>query len=96
MKLTKEDILKAIECCANKYSCNECPVDCMDKTIVKESCTRFLLKSCRDLINKPDNAIDIHKIIDEAMEKKDRSVTIFIGVQGTTVNVYPYQETKPH
>jgi predicted amidophosphoribosyltransferase len=38
--------------------------------------------------------VDIHKIIDDAMEKKDRSVTIFIGKEATTVSVYPYDD-KP-
>ena len=32
---------------------------------------------------------DIHKLIDDAMEKKDRSVTIFFGKHGTSVSVYP-------
>ena len=32
---------------------------------------------------------DIHKLIDDAMEKKDRSVTIFFGKLGTSVSVYP-------
>lgn len=38
--------------------------------------------------------IDIHKIIDDAMEKKDRSVMIFIGEHGTSVNVNPYKDDK--
>ena len=48
-------------------------------------------------INKKDNAnnIDIHRIIDEAMEKKDRMVTIFISEVGTTVSVQPIGES-PH
>lgn len=43
--------------------------------------------------SKPATDVDIHKIIDDAMEKKDRSVTIFIGKEGTTVSVYPYEDT---
>lgn len=38
--------------------------------------------------------VDIHKIIDDAMTKGDRSVSIFIGPLGTTINVYPYVEEK--
>lgn len=38
--------------------------------------------------------VDIHKIIDDAMEKKDRSITIFIGEAGTSVYVNPYED-KP-
>lgn len=39
---------------------------------------------------------DIHKIIDDAMEKKDRAVMIFISDVGTTVNVHPIDDHKPH
>mgnify|MGYP003312296496 FL=1 len=38
-----------------------------------------------------DNQIDIHKLIDEAMEKKDRYVSIYIGEFATTVSVHPTQ-----
>lgn len=41
---------------------------------------------------KPATDVDIHKIIDDAMEKKDRSVTIFINKDATTVSVYPYED----
>ena len=36
-------------------------------------------------------SIDIHKLIDEAMEKKDRSVHIFIGAFGTNVQIEPFE-----
>lgn len=36
--------------------------------------------------------IDIHKIIDDAMEKRDRTVFIYIGEHGTTVNITPFEE----
>lgn len=36
--------------------------------------------------------VDIHRIIDEAIEKKDRSVSIFIGKDCTSINVYPYED----
>lgn len=38
--------------------------------------------------------IDIHKIIDDAMEKKDRSVMLYIGENGTSVYVNPYKDDK--
>ena len=38
--------------------------------------------------------VDIHKIIDDAMEKKDRYVTIFISKEGTTINVHPYEDKE--
>lgn len=41
-----------------------------------------------------DTNFDIHKIIDDAMEKKDRYVTVYIGKHGTSVNVYPVDESK--
>lgn len=33
--------------------------------------------------------VDIHKIIDDAMEKKDRTVNIYIGESGTSIYVSP-------
>ena len=38
---------------------------------------------------------DIHKIIDDAMEKKDREVTIFISKDHTHITVSPREDTKP-
>lgn len=38
---------------------------------------------------KEDNRADIHKIVDEAMARKDRYVSIYFGSQGTSVTVYP-------
>lgn len=35
------------------------------------------------------NIFDIYKLIDDAMEKKDRYVTIYVGEEGMTVSVYP-------
>ena len=43
---------------------------------------------------RDSNPVDIHKIIDDAMGKKDRSVTMFINKDATTVSVYPYED-KP-
>jgi hypothetical protein len=34
----------------------------------------------------------IQKLIDDAVNKKDRSVSIFIGAQGTSISVYPLTE----
>ena len=45
-----------------------------------------------DKTEEPKNetpTVDIHKIIDDAMEKHDRSVSIFISPDGITINVYP-------
>ena len=97
MKLTKEEILKATECYFDNCSCQGCPMDSVKKSEMKDrTCVQFLLGQYRELIKEPVSTIDIPKIIDEAMDKKNRSVTVFVGPQGTTVNVYPYQETKPH
>lgn len=41
------------------------------------------------------NKEDIHKIIDDAMEKKDRDVTIFIGKDLIHITVTPLENTKP-
>lgn len=39
--------------------------------------------------------VDIHKIIDDAMEKGDRSVYILIHNGGMSVTINPYMEEKP-
>lgn len=36
----------------------------------------------------------IHRIIEHAMEKRDRSVSIFFGEGGVSLNVYPYSEEE--
>ena len=41
------------------------------------------------------NKKDVHKIIDDAMEKKDRDVSIFIGKDLIHVTVTPLENTKP-
>ena len=41
------------------------------------------------------DAVDIHKIIDDAMEKGDRSVYILIHSGGMSVTINPYVEEKP-
>ena len=40
------------------------------------------------------DAVDIHKIIDDAMEKGDRSVYILIHSVGMSVTINPYVEEK--
>lgn len=46
---------------------------------------------------KEEPVIDINKIIDDAMEKKDRTVSIYIGRGGVvSINVQPYEMEVPH
>lgn len=42
---------------------------------------------------KIDEAL-IHRIIEHAMEKRDRSVSIFFGKDGVSLNIYPYPEEE--
>lgn len=42
-----------------------------------------------------ESPIDIHKLIDDAMEKKDRCLNIFITNVATSVYVYPCDDTEP-
>lgn len=96
-KLTKEEFLTCLEHCLDAGTCDGCPL--VKETFTnlgKTSCTRFMLIQLRELFPILNSTIDIPRIIDEAMEKKNRSVTVFVGPQGTTVNVYPYQEAKPY
>jgi hypothetical protein len=39
--------------------------------------------------------VDIHKLIDDAMEKKDRNVAILISPIGIKIDIYPYKDDKP-
>ncbi len=41
------------------------------------------------------NNVDINKIVDDAIEKKDRQVCIFISDVGTTVKVQPLSASDP-
>lgn len=36
----------------------------------------------------------IHQIIDNAMEKHDRSVFLYFGESGVSLNIYPYSEEE--
>lgn len=45
---------------------------------------------------KKDPHVDIHKIIDDAMEKRDRTVSIYIGEAGVSVTVSPADQDKVH
>lgn len=44
---------------------------------------------------KPSNQIDLHKLVDDAMEKKDREVSIFIMNDSTSVYVRPVGSSDP-
>lgn len=45
--------------------------------------------------NPRTDSVDIHKIIDDAMAKGDRSVYILIHSGGMSVTINPYAEEKP-
>lgn len=46
-------------------------------------------------VDKPKKpAVSVHKIINDAMKKKDRYVSLFIGPYGTSVSVYPYSDEE--
>lgn len=58
------------------------------------------MELCPMIKNTPaDNTntqVDIHKIIDDAMEKKDRTVCVFMTQYGVRIQVDPIDEHKPH
>ena len=87
------------------YKCDGCGkmVNCEHvelvegKGLCRECSSKHWEKEREKSFEKPVKTatdVDIHKIIDDAMEKKDRSVTIFISKDATTVSVYPYED-KP-
>ena len=59
----------------------------------EENCTKCWNSEAPN--TEPTTEIDIHKIIDDAMEKKDREVMIFISKDHTNVSVIPVNSTKP-
>ena len=38
-----------------------------------------------------NSKLNIHDIIDDAMNKKDRVITIYFGAEGATVSIYPLE-----
>ena len=40
---------------------------------------------------RSNSKLNIHDIIDDAMNKKDRIITIYFGDEGTTVSIYPLE-----
>ena len=42
----------------------------------------------------PDRNIDLNKLMDECLKRKDRYVAIFVGENGTSISIYPYTEKE--
>ena len=63
---------------------------------------RYLGLEIADFVNggdgmiKKDNVTDIHKMIENAMEKKDRYVTIYFGEDSTSATIYPITGESTH
>lgn len=83
--------------------CVGCPGDSFDGApkIGERGCIWPSASRCSECWNrempdtKPKTDVDIHKLIDDAMEKKDREVTIFISKDHTHITVSPRENTKP-
>ena len=43
---------------------------------------------------KPEEQKFIHDVIDDAMEKKDRYVSLYFGEYGCSVSIYPINEDE--
>lgn len=79
--------------CPSGYNYLPDPDECHD---VADYCTKCWDREIPDTEEKKEEPkIDIHKIIDDAMEKRDRSVSIYIGQSCVTVNVTPYEKEEP-
>jgi hypothetical protein len=59
------------------------------------NCSKCWDREIPETDNKKSCDIDLHKLIDDAMEKKDRRVHIFITKDATSVNVEPLVESNP-
>ena len=69
--------VKYKQCVTDEYDTPNCTV-CWDQEVNNVEAT--------------DMQIDIHKIIDDAMEKKDRCVSLYISESGVSVTVTPLEE----
>lgn len=79
------------EKCPHHYGYLEKPEDCAK--LACDACWDREIPGTEPTPEEPK--IDIHKIIDDAMEKGDRSVSIYIGQSCVTVNVTPYEKEEP-
>lgn len=79
--------------CPSGYNYLPDPDECHD---VADYCTKCWDREIPDTEEKKEEPkIDIHKIIDDAMEKRDRTVSIYISHGCMTVNVTPYEKEEP-
>lgn len=61
----------------------------------RENCTNCWDQTMPGTEEVETDKSTIHKIIDDAIAKKDRSVMIFISKSGTTISVLPLDDKKP-
>lgn len=58
----------------------------------------LIIKLTPNAIDKSEKSLSnneyIHKLIDEAMMKRDRSIAIYIHPEGTSVNIYPWPDSE--
>lgn len=80
--------------CTCKGDENECDFYNKEKGKTEVSKDYILNMSSKDEVTITP-IVDIHKIIDDAMEKKDRAVHILILPTSTSVNVTPWPNAKP-
>lgn len=91
-----KDFWGGCESCPSKYGYLEDPKVC-PKTHVQMSAEE-VCRECwdREIPNsepKPNSQLDIHALIDEAMQKRDRMVAIYIHPEnGMSINVYPWPD----
>lgn len=98
-KITKDHPTKVHDQYAG--GCKGCPADygyISDYTCVHNDKGKVDCHACWDreaeVPYQPEKTynVDIHKLIDDAMEKKDRSVSLYISEHGVSVTVTPLDE----
>lgn len=71
----------------------KCPVRCRSGVHASEIRGNSLYLFLKGELKMKESTVDtISRIINEAMEKKDRYITLYFGEEGTTVTVYPLDE----
>lgn len=99
MEYTKQQYLEAMKHCIKGGSCSDCHLG--NATSCRNAIIGFTLnyieQSEKAKAAIANNRKSIDKAVDDALEKNDRSVCIFISKDGnTSINIDPYKpEEKP-
>ena len=98
-KLIEENRLLEARCARLRYILKDLGAinsetlnDYLNKGLLTCNDVRFLFKPETIAITNRGSGIDIHKLIDESIEKKDRYVSIYSDGNGLSISIYPLDD----